>query len=491
MLTDFRNRLTYFGTLDDVVYRYPWPKALDRRAIQHQLVTAAIYDKKILVNDGYLIANPTLLAELVDIDQSLIGNLLTSGTARLFARGGIANLGAGLEASAEKIATHREVQKDTKKWRQIRDQLDYMSGEVSRYTVAWPDDKNMGQLYYKLLSETTGMQSAMRASLLPPELFDDFDAIHKLFDSDIDHRTFDAARTTWERHCWTHFNDGHVVEPDQITRLSSLHERVRAFPKYPRVRMMMNVANDIYHLAYSVGALHAIQKTPSEGIDGTTIGMASSVMTAFPDLVGSEEMREPQAPKDRLHELGQLLITIPPAIKFTEEFSFATRMRSNWRCRKTREAYLAALADFIDGKLTFEEAIEACDDYINILAILMEPSVTRNFYETLLAQSLESAIERASAGLMKIIQAARSVEIFAEFALPIGLDHVGNLFVERLVRARIRAGFLQDGVEATQGGHDGSIRLARTIGLYMGPLTPSGAAAVVADVAPHPGVVKH
>ena len=61
MFTGFRDQLTYFGTLDDVdIERYPWPTEVDLPTIRQQLITSAIYDKKLLINDGGVVANATL-----------------------------------------------------------------------------------------------------------------------------------------------------------------------------------------------------------------------------------------------------------------------------------------------------------------------------------------------------------------------------------------------------------------------------------------------
>ena len=52
----------------------------------------------------------------------------------------------------------------------------------------------------------------------------------------------------------------------------------------------MNVANELYHLAYSVGADASMREELSGGSKKSTVGVATSVITAFPDLVGPEEV---------------------------------------------------------------------------------------------------------------------------------------------------------------------------------------------------------
>jgi len=153
------DQVTYYGTLDDVVHRYPWGqerfgRPLDLHALQSQLVTAAIYDKTVVINDGYLIANQLLVPDLSDTSTSLIGTMIKGRFAYLYARGGEARLIEGMERTAKDgagVKTHAAIMLDKERWKLLRhglSQLEYYArGEI----IPWPYDKNMGHVFYLLI----------------------------------------------------------------------------------------------------------------------------------------------------------------------------------------------------------------------------------------------------------------------------------------------------------------------------------------------------
>jgi hypothetical protein len=475
MFTDFSNRLTYFGTLDDVVYRYPGPSVLDLHSIQQQLLTAAIYDKKILINDGYLVANPQLLGDLKDIDKSLIGNMLMTGAARLFARGGTKNIAEGIEKSAEKIATHRRMVSDRSVWPAMRDDLDFLSQQVGPFIVPWPD-RNMGQLFYTLLERTRGFTGDQRKSLIPEEDFRDFDAIFDRFDKAVSKPGYLGARTAWEEQCWIYFTHS-VIPPNEITDVPGVPEREKRFSRYSDVRRMMNIANEIYHLAYSVAAGHSIaSKEGKIDVDTSTIGMSSSLVTAFPDLVGTEAA--PGAFEDRplMDALNRLLIGLPLSLKFKKDSYFVTRLTTNGECRRARRDYLAAIKKFVEGCMDEKTAKQARETYVQALLNQLRPGLQRTWYECLTSHVLDYTFDVAlgATGLGPVF----------EFFLPIGFDRLNNWFIERLMARRLKGAFDQQGRAALKDPTE--IPLARQYGLYMGPLKRTGSESLIANVGPAP-----
>jgi hypothetical protein len=487
MFTDFRNRLTYFGTLDDVVYRYPWPARIDLRSMQHQLIVAAIYDKKILINDGYLITNPQLLGELKDIDRSLVGNLLMTGIARLFARGGKSNLAEGIEKGAGSISTHARIVGDKARWRLMRDDLEFLSSEVEKHTLPWPSDKNMGEMFYRLMARVRGMTAEQRATLLPTFALRDFDAVFDRFDAAIQKPSYQGARSVWESQCWIHFH-GCEVSAHAVGEIETVEQRQRAYPCYERVRGLMNVANEVYHLAYAVAAHHALRSGPVfRGIDPASIGVSTSLITAFPDLLGSEDQPDEAGDSAKLRALNQLLITLPARLRFQDDFFFVTRLTTNGDCRRARAAYLDALAAFVAERMSHDDALKARKTYERALIQQLAPGLRHRWFEYLADRMIETASNPAAYALgaagaalgagVPVVAAG----LAATFLLPIGFDHLNNLLVERLLQARVSAALAQGEVRARQDRHQPS--LARQLGLYLGPLKAEGGSRLLAEVA--------
>ncbi len=286
MLSDFRRQLTYYGILDDVVQRYPWPARINLRSIQHQLITSAIYGKRILINDGYLLANPMLVDDLSDIGHSLTGALLRSGVARLFTRSGDSNLAEGIERTAEHVASHRALINDRKRWPRLRSELEALADDVGHRNVPWPRDKNMGQIFYLLMERIAGLSGRESEAIVPRQLRGDFDAIFELYRG-LMNPTYDGARNYWEEACWRHLA-GRDVDPGALGTLRLQRAQLAAFPEYPRVVPFMNVANEVYHIAYSAGAARSVALSSDAALTDSTVGVATALVSAFPDLVGEE-----------------------------------------------------------------------------------------------------------------------------------------------------------------------------------------------------------
>jgi hypothetical protein len=485
MLTDFRNRLTYFGTLDDVVYRYPWPAPLDKTSIQQQLITAAIYDKKILINDGYLVANPQLLGDLQDIDRSLVGNLMMTGAARLFAAGGKADLAGGIENRAATINTHRRLIADKARWRTTRDDLVFLSGQVEKYTVPWPADKNMGEIFYRLMQQVRGLDGNARKSLMTSDQIKDFDGVFKCFDEAVDKPSYESARTVWESQCWIYFQ-GKEVEPSELTNLATVEKRQAHLKDYDRVRPMMNIACEIYHLAYSMAALHSLKTgTSVADVELDTVGVATGLLTALPDFLGPETPVSGQSTSDeaeqqeRMIELNQILIAIPPGLTFMDDFYFVTRLTTNGDCRRARALYLAMLKDFVEGRGDVDTARRIRDDYARELRQQLKLGVKRNVIE----YGVDRLFDLIGIPLDMLTHGAL-LTLGNIFLLSIGLDWSRNRLVERLVERRIDVALGNRGREATQ--NAGAVPLARELGLYLGPIKPEGSEHLLEDIKPYP-----
>jgi hypothetical protein len=477
MFSQFQTQMTYYGTLDDVVDRYPWPNPIDLRSIRQQLITSAIYGKRILINDGYLVANPLLVPDIKDINRSLVGTLLTSGIARLFTRDENADLAKGILRTAERVSSHRRITEDRNLWPRLERQLDYLSGEVRHRSVLWPRDKNMGHLFYLLMERIAALPGRQRDRVIPRALGDDFDAIFRLFSDNIDKRTFDGARTVWEEYSWRHFA-GHDIDPHALGAIRIPAERLTLYPAYDRVTAMMNVANEVYHLAYSVGAAHSLagKRRPTE--PRYDVGVSTALVDIFPDLARAETPTDGSLDEAKVGAFNQLIISLPPEIEFGEDFTFVRSMQSDDDVRESRKAYLQALEQFANDRAGFREAKVSRDSYAKILANLMAPALR-------LKKRRVAAERLTDLMLATLIDPLRLMPVVG-WSLSTCVDHFRTRIIERMLVRRLESALAKEGIVATQ--DRGAEPLVRKYGFYLGPLKYEGAAGLAARVGPHPAL---
>jgi len=143
---------TYMGTADDVVRRYPWDHGWSIDSINNQLIHSVIYDQSLVINDGYLVANPELLGSLKNLNKSLLGNVLLSGTAVLFCRSDPKNLAEGLLKSKEKLETHKQALSGESEKTVVR-RMETLQKYVNQNPIQWPKDKNTGAIFASFLDK--------------------------------------------------------------------------------------------------------------------------------------------------------------------------------------------------------------------------------------------------------------------------------------------------------------------------------------------------
>jgi hypothetical protein len=496
MITDFNDRLTYVGTLDDVVERYPWPTHFGLPELRRQLVTDAIYGKKLLINDGYLIANPKLAGELRDVGKSLLGNLLREGDARLFARGGVTNnIAAGIENSAVLgVLTHQEILRSSD-WKTIRDNLENLSNNIPKFTVPWPDDKNMGELFSILIARIGAMGAPERASILDLGLFHAFDAIYKQFNEIASRSSYNGARTIWETCCWEYF--GKKADPLSIMKLTTIAERNATYADYTNVRKLMNVANEVCHLAYAVGAGHAIQTRCPVGIDNATVAVSTALVTAFPDLVGTEAVGEGSISLRKAEALSRILISIPSNLDFTGDFSFIGRLRGNHDCRTLAQHYLGNLKQLIaadDDEIEpafVNQCVNARDQYVAKLSEILAPAIEPEWsvrMEKALIDLLKAPIDQLSDVLL---YGGNKISVMSIGAL-VPNSYRTPKIIERLFKANVegRKSSHQRRIKVALTASINSYELARRLGLYVGPLKPEGIIQIAQQAKPHPDSLR-
>jgi hypothetical protein len=414
MITDFQNQLTYCGILDDVVYRYPWSKPIKLQSIHQQLVTSAIYGKKILISDGCLIANPLLINDISNVDTSLIGNLLMSGAGRLFCRSKDFNLAEGFEKTAERVPVQKAIVDDRPRWKRLRSDLEYLSSAIRPYMMPWPSDKNMGQLFLKLLKQIADACSDKRGRIIPTGSNLDFDSIFTRFERSLG-SSAEGARSRWEEACWAHYcaSDPAVATNALAAINEGRLEAVRTYPGYEQVRQMMWVANEVYHLAYTVGASHSATNHELPGIKKPAIGVATALVTMFDDLVTPEEGNAALTDKVRLAELKESIIPIPAKLKL-KNFEFIPKLSNHGPTRRARDDYLEALKSFIDGDENAGRVKQAKRELADLLAKLLVSGTKTKASKMSVEVVTELLIENAAHhGVVLLAAAAAAAPVVA------------------------------------------------------------------------------
>ncbi|WP_232493767.1 hypothetical protein [Novosphingobium kaempferiae] len=477
MFSGFQRQVTYYGTLDDVVDRYPWPNPLDLRALRQQLVTSAIYGRQLLINDGYLVANPLLVPDIQNIDKSLLGAMLTTGVARLFSRNRDADLAQGIMKTAERVRSHRSIT-ETKDWPRLRRQLDYLSQRVRQDTQPWPADKNMGHLFYLLMARLAALPGRERDSVIPRENGEDFDAVFRMFDDAIDKDSFDAARSLWEEYAWRHVAQ-RDIDPSALGAIRIPTDRLVRFPGYDRVTVLMNIANEAYHFAYAAGAGHSIRSNPTKPDAPRDVGVSTALVSVFPDLAPRENIQEIEIDHAHIARFNQLIVSLPADIEFGTDFRFVRSIDSDDEVRESRNGYVAALELFANGG-DFETAYKIRTDYVKALAKYMGPAL-RMKRRYIGYKMLSDLMLGYATDAIKLTPGIG-------FLVSTSIDHLRSKMIERMLSARVEAALGEEGIRATQ--ERGALPLARKYGFYLGPLQTEGVNLLLDQVGPHPSMRK-
>ncbi|KPF80423.1 hypothetical protein IP88_00470 [alpha proteobacterium AAP81b] len=339
----------------------------------------------------------------------------------------------------------------------------------------------MGQIFYLLMERIAGLSGPDSEWIVGAELRQDFDAIFARFKTLINY-TYDGARNCWEEACWQHIA-GYDIDPNALGTIRMEKDRVLAFPEYPRVVPFMNIANEVYHLAYSAGAARSVALGAGSDLSAPIVGVATAFVTAFPDLV-SEETVDADFGVDEttLERMNQLLVTLPRNVEFGDDFSFVFDMRWKTEVLEAANEYLNGLELFMRGGIEFDEGIRRRDAYIEQLSSLM--AFKLRFKKRWVAGKGFSDLLLAGA------TSPLQLHFAAGWLLSFGLDPLRNRLIERMLKARVSSALREEGLRAASAGLGPSgqrpVPLARTMGLYLGPLHTNGLKQLVTHVDPYP-----
>jgi hypothetical protein len=125
---------TYAGLLDDSVWRYPWTPPGGSENLDLVLARQFLFGGRLLINDGYLVAQPELFAALGD-PVSLLVQLIAAGHAAVLStRRPISS--SILDRARSGVATHAALVEDPD-WPDIATMLDQIDERYDRH-MQWP-----------------------------------------------------------------------------------------------------------------------------------------------------------------------------------------------------------------------------------------------------------------------------------------------------------------------------------------------------------------
>lgn len=318
-------RCTYFGLLDDRVHVYPWRNIkVDSDLIRQELIASVMYNNPMLINDGYLVANPLVVNDICNTD-SIISTMVDEGSAYTYARGGLSSITEGIEKASVHVNTHKDLV-ESNKWGEFKKNIDdFYSVIKSKDAIfKWPSTKNTGEIIHNLLINL----SEKEAPLLGLD-----DAEYSYFTKAIEEYNklitppYNGVRSIWEHQvCEKLFKD----KPKTKTRL-------------------MNLANQAYHLGMSISAF------ASEGMEGHDIYIQTAICPAFENFfdiqvgAGSDITIKAQDYEkfvsQNLPLMANVIIT-PPKIGNLSNYHFLRDFRLKSECRELRDQYTTKLDSY-------------------------------------------------------------------------------------------------------------------------------------------------
>jgi hypothetical protein len=457
---------TYFGSADDVVKRYPWKQGWNINSINNQLMHAIIYDQKLVMNDGYLVANSEFLESLGNLNQSLLGNAFLTGNVVLFSRSQSQKLVEGLYRSAEKQQTHR-VALESKNGKNLTDGLEILEKEIENDVIRWPADKNMGAIFSSLL-ESLNNNNALDLALPSDSLKSDFQLIYKKYSNDMD-SNFNEARQHWERLCWQIFGNINIKNMD----LFGVELKMKQ--SYDKVKVFMQIANEAYHVAYC-SALHwSVAKDMNPTHEFETRPM-TAFCPAYLDLFKTEKVEGNN--EIQLQRLGELLISVNP-LKFkksSSDYSWIRSIALNNNLVSVRKEYLSALDKYMHWDISFGEAQILANSYKSELASLIANKVSTISGVVEFAYNHFGGIQ-----VISTIKAIGELLHLSGMVEPINTDVIGG--VKRIFEGpEIERKLSKQGIQSQKYGANAT--LARELGLINAALDPNKVSSLLSPIKP-------
>lgn len=329
------NGVNYYGSIDDVVHRYPWKFKLTSQRLFHSMAAQVIDGRPLLLNDGYLVNHPVARSAVLQKDN-LLWALLEKGFVKLYVRGGENYNLQEMPERMSHVESFRDLVGDRVpgvSWRELRRKLASVDKRMRDHgaLVSWPN-YDTGSGFKVLVDRINAKESSARSLglgfLVRNETLREF--LKRFRDRlESDPR---GPRDQWEK----------------LAKQISEDRRYNVENPTQFVAKFMRLANEMYH--YNQGVMLAATLNEPVSVETQT-------SAAFDDLLKIRDIGLEEVPSfPRLHVPLAVSHVHPSKIaSFLDADSRIGRARLVWI--ETRESYWANPAG---GR---EAAREAAKEY--------------------------------------------------------------------------------------------------------------------------------
>lgn len=321
---------TYLGTVDDVVFRYPWDIPVDLKYLNDLLLRKAVMGERIVLNDGYLLNLPAARQALLEPSKSPLKFLIEQGFVRILSRQQtlaglpVAMAHAGVESFAELLRSPE--------WQgQLKPLLTRWDAYLQEYNrfLPWPR-KDISHGFCLMMRRLQGKTAAE----LGLASVDD-DLLQRVLDKFLEQseQSHDAARTRWEKL---------VLELcDQAANAEAA------------VREMMRLANQVYHYNFGI-CLTAGQVEEPEGRG--LIAVETRYNPAFADLLKIE-------PGMETVDLEVPALKLPKRVPMDSRQFWEELIRPDTDLGEKRAIFTQSYENYLAGLIDLEQLKDAVAEY--------------------------------------------------------------------------------------------------------------------------------
>ena len=328
--------ITYAGIFDDSVDRYPWWSVrTDEQYINQQLMHNFIYDRKPLINDGYLITHPVLRKQIIEYDTSLAGSLFRSGNLILYHRGADSlDIAGGLESTAKAsgIRSHLDII-ESGEWDQLGPAINALGKHAGVVKRCWPG-RNIGEAFYRLMERVLDSGEAEIGLRYSSKC--EFERVLQNYLM----RNGNDTNYTGARGLWTE------------SAIDTVCEKSGAHGYMKRRQELMQIANECYHLAHGV----CIQQDEARQ-EQNQVAVLTGQSGMFNDLIVPDNLVD----LENIYRAGYLLIAMPETFNLKD----CTRLIGLAEIREfhqLRSTYINQLNTFISAEGFDDSQFKAADE---------------------------------------------------------------------------------------------------------------------------------
>lgn len=397
--------LTYLGTFDDVVQRYPWAAPVNEAYLRTMIVRHVLFGGRLLLNDGYLVMHPLLQRALVQGAKNPLLGLIEEGFLAVLSTQ--EDIVSSIDARAESGVQSFVALRKSSIWDDVAPTLNAVSNRLRerKLFLAWPR-KDMGSGFAAAMLRARGPESAVRPLTeiglngVPKQLAD---RVFSRFEETAS-RTTEALRTRWEE-----------ISREEVDRAFLLN-RGRA------MRELMGFANEAYHFNFA-SCLSAERDE--------TVGVETRYSEAFDELLDTPEIEY-----DKLRGFAPLKTPNHPAL--FDAAKLRDFIVEGYPSFRKKAAYLEAQTQFLNGRIDGKHFEDASKEYARHIAEYFGADYVADKQSFVVSLALFSGTTVAGLALTPVAGAALGAVVFVaeQFVAPHVLRKVSVRQIEAQVRRR-------------------------------------------------------